>query len=525
MIENAQILLIDDDDESSQSLRTVLAFLGESIMASTSAAWKTQVQESGLNSSQFSAAIVANCSERGLEALIQELHTWEGGLPFILVGEQHLPEELDSKLRSAITAQLPAQLSYQPLLDALHKAKIFHEHYNRLRDFDGVRDFNMFRSLVGESDALQKVRYMMGQVACKEVSVLITGESGTGKEVVARNLHLNSNRSEKPFIPINCGAIPRELLESELFGHEKGAFTGAIASRAGRFELADGGTLFLDEIGDMPLSMQVKLLRVLQERSFERVGGVNTLQADVRILAATHKDLEQMIERGEFRQDLYYRINVFPIEMPSLRERPEDIPLLLNELITIMESEKRGSIRFNSAAISSLCNYEWPGNVRELANLVERMAILYPHGIVGVEDLPEKFRKILDGNAASPLNSTGLDASKDASVVPLQKRSIQSGAAALDSGSGLLPLSGIDLKEYLSNLEKDLIEKALSDSSGVVARAADRLQLGRTTLVEKMRKYNLQKPQESDSQPSSVEGSSEGVEAPDIASKNKSASV
>jgi len=521
MIENAQILLIDDDDESSQSLRTVLAFLGESIMASNSAAWKIQVQESGLNGSQFSTAIVANCSAKGLASLIQELHTWEAGLPFILVGEQHLPEELDSKLRSAITAQLPAQLSYQPLLDALHKAKIFHEHYNRLRDFDGVRDFNMFRSLVGESDALQKVRYMMGQVACKEVSVLITGESGTGKEVVARNLHLNSNRSEKPFIPINCGAIPRELLESELFGHEKGAFTGAIASRAGRFELADGGTLFLDEIGDMPLSMQVKLLRVLQERSFERVGGVNTLQADVRILAATHKDLEEMIERGEFRQDLYYRINVFPIEMPSLRERPEDIPLLLNELITIMESEKRGSIRFNSAAINSLCNYEWPGNVRELANLVERMAILYPHGIVGVEDLPEKFRRYHDANAASPLSSVGLDPSADESVVPLQKRPAQRDPAALDSGSDLLPLSGIDLKEYLSNLEKDLIEKALSDSSGVVARAADRLQLGRTTLVEKMRKYNLQKSQEPESQPSSAQD----VEASAVAGENKSASV
>ena len=273
MIENAQILLIDDDEGSSHNLKTVLAFLGESVTSSTSAVWKTQVEEGGLKSSQFSAAIIANCSEKGLASLIQQLHTWEGGLPFILVGEQYLPKDLDSQLRSCIAAQLPAQLSYQPLLDALHKAKIFHEHFNRLRDFDGVRDFTMFRSLVGESEALQKVRYMMGQVASKEVSVLITGESGTGKEVVARNLHLSSNRSEKPFIPINCGAIPRELLESELFGHEKGAFTGAIASRAGRFELADGGTLFLDEIGDMPLSMQVKLLRVLQEHSFERVGG------------------------------------------------------------------------------------------------------------------------------------------------------------------------------------------------------------------------------------------------------------
>ena len=513
MIENTHILLIDDDDGSSQSLRTVLEFLGESITPSQSTDWRKQVQQSGLKSSQFSAAIVANCSDAGIVNVLQELHSWEGGLPFILVGEHQLPEEVDAQMQSCITARLSAQLSYQPLLDALHKAKIFHEHFNRLRDFDGVRDFNMFRSLVGESDALQKVRYMMGQVANKEVSVLITGESGTGKEVVARNLHLNSNRSDKPFIPINCGAIPRELLESELFGHEKGAFTGAIASRAGRFELADGGTLFLDEIGDMPLSMQVKLLRVLQEHSFERVGGVNTLQSDVRILAATHKDLEEMIELGEFRQDLYYRINVFPIEMPSLRERPEDIPLLLNELITIMESENRGSVRFNSVAIKALCSYDWPGNVRELANLVERMAILYPHGIVGLEDLPEKFRSLAidDAGLSAP---TGIGT--DASVVPLQKRAIQTEGAA-PSAADLLPLNGIDLKEYLSNLEKDLIEKALSDSSGVVARAADRLQLGRTTLVEKMRKYNLQKSQERE-----VQSDAQDEEPED---KNKSASV
>ena len=172
--------------------------------------------------------------------------------------------------------------------------------------------------------------------------------------MVARSLHLNSNRADKPFIPINCGAIPSELLESELFGHEKGAFTGAISARVGRFELADGGTLFLDEIGDMPLNMQVKLLRVLQERSFERVGGVETIQTDVRIIAATHKDLEQMIRDEKFREDLYYRLNVFPIEMPPLRNRSEDVPLLLNELITSLESERRGSVRFNSGAIDSL---------------------------------------------------------------------------------------------------------------------------------------------------------------------------
>ena len=276
---------------------------------------------------------------------------WEAGCPCIVVGEFGSSIDFAAEIRSQITEILPSKLSHQLLLNAIHKAKLFHEHFNRLRDLKEVRDFNMFRSLVGNSAEIWRVRRMMGQVAAKEVSVLITGESGTGKEVVARNLHLNSSRADKPFIPINCGAIPRELLESELFGHEKGAFTGAVSSRAGRFELADGGTLFLDEIGDMPLSMQVKLLRVLQEKSFERVGGINTLQSDVRILAATHKDLEQMIESGEFRQDLYYRLNVFPIEMPPLRARAEDVPLLLNELISVMESEGRGSVRFNSGAI------------------------------------------------------------------------------------------------------------------------------------------------------------------------------
>lgn len=491
MPENAQILLIDDEPKSTQNLQAVLTFLGETAASVSSESWAAELAAAGLKSEQFSVVIVSNCTGDRLSTLLQELQQWQAGLPFILIGECELPTDLAAELLTRITAELPEKLTYQPLLDALHKARVFHEHSNRLRDFDGIRDFNMFRSLVGESEALQKVRYMMGQVADKEVSVLITGESGTGKEVVARNLHLNSSRADKPFIPINCGAIPRELLESELFGHEKGAFTGAIAPRAGRFELADGGTLFLDEIGDMPLSMQVKLLRVLQEHSFERVGGVDTLKSDVRILAATHQNLEDMIEQGEFRQDLFYRINVFPIEMPSLRERPEDIPLLLNELIGIMESQNRGSVRFNSAAIRTLCDYAWPGNVRELANLVERMAILYPHTIVGVSDLPEKFRarQAVGENAGEtqPGPSTAVEDQNHSK-------------APSDGGSELLPLSGIDLKEYLSNLEKSLIGKALADSGGVVARAADRLQLGRTTLVEKMRKYDLQKSKEAESQ-------------------------
>jgi len=295
--------------------------------------------------------------------------------------------------------------------------------------------------------------------------------------VVARNLHYHSHRRNKPFVPVNCGAIPAELLESELFGHEKGAFTGAINSRPGRFELAEGGTLFLDEIGDMPLNMQVKILRVLQEHTFERVGSNKTIKANVRIIAATHKDLEKMIEEGTFREDLYYRLNVFPIEMPSLRERVEDLPLLLNELISRLENEKRGSIRFNSAAIMSLCRHEWHGNVRELANLVERLAILHPYGVIGVNELPKKFRHVDEGD--------------EQYTPPVVADVTQSeGLAGVDSPA-LLPVNGLDLREYLQDLECSLIQQALDDANGVVARAAEKLSIRRTTLVEKMRKYNI----------------------------------
>ncbi|MFW5824980.1 MAG: sigma 54-interacting transcriptional regulator, partial [Marinobacter sp.] len=268
------------------------------------------------------------------------------------------------------------------------------------------------------------------------------------------------------------------------FGHEKGAFTGAITARVGRFELAEGGTLFLDEIGDMPLNMQVKILRVLQERTFERVGSNRTQSADVRIIAATHKNLEEMIEKGEFREDLYYRLNVFPIEMPPLRERVEDIPLLINELIARMEKEKRGSLRLNSAAILSLCRHDWPGNVRELANLMERLAIMHPYGVIGVQELPKKFRYVDDYDEDEALHgdhppSTGMP-----------------GLVGLDAPA-LLPVNGIDLKDYLSNLEKQLIQQALDEANGVVARAAEKLCIRRTTLVEKVRKYGLREGEDS----------------------------
>ncbi len=478
MTETNKILLIDDEERSCRDLEVILHFLGEVVVAGNSKGWLSSRDSDVTASGFYCLALVGSCRELSLPDLLRELHKWDEGLPVVILGEGRLSNLADSDFFKNVTSTLSFPLTYQPVLDALHQAKVFREHYNRLRDLGGVRDYNMFRSLVGSSVAIEEIREMMGQVANKEVTVLITGESGTGKEVVARNLHLNSLRADEPFVPINCGAIPRELLESELFGHEKGAFTGATASREGRFELANGGTLFLDEIGDMPLSMQVKLLRVLQERSFERVGGIKTITTDVRIIAATHQNLEEMIARGEFRQDLYFRINVFPIEMPPLRSRSEDVPLLLNELIASMEGEKRGSVRFNSSAIAALKKYHWPGNVRELANLVERMAILHPHGIVGEQDLPSHLQSAPGSQAAS-------------------QESLPHGGEIdreeIDNNESFeaLPLEGLDLKEYLSSLEKDLICQALSDSGGVVARAADRLHMRRTTLVEKIRKYDL----------------------------------
>jgi sigma-54 specific flagellar transcriptional regulator A len=343
----------------------------------------------------------------------------------------------------------------------------------------------LFRSLVGKSAPMQSVRQEIGQVAKSDANVLIQGKSGTGKEVVARNVHYNSSRRNNPFVPINCGAIPADLLESELFGHEKGAFTGAITARNGRFAMAEGGTLFLDEIGEMTMAMQVKLLRVLEERVFERVGGTTTIQADVRIIAATNRDLEEMVAAGKFRVDLYYRLDVFPINLPTLKDRKEDIPLLVNELITRLEHNNRGSVRFTSDAIIAMARYDWPGNVRELGNQIERMAIKFPGGLVQARNLPEKLRGLVAGDVAE------LDL-EEIEMMMEEDHSIQLPETNNSSVPAVhLPTEGFDLKTYISNIEINIIQEALNKSDGVIAHAAKTLGLRRTTLAEKMRKYNI----------------------------------
>ncbi len=349
------------------------------------------------------------------------------------------------------------------------------------------------QSLEGNSPAINAVKKMINQVAKTDANVLILGESGTGKEIVARMIHRASDRADKPFVPVNCGAIPAELLESELFGHVKGAFTGAISDRVGRFELAKGGTLFLDEIGDMNFSMQVKLLRVLQERSFERVGSNKTQEADVRIVAATHQNLEEHIREGKFREDLYYRLNVFPIEMPALRDRTEDIEPLINSMVSRLSNE-RGGYTLSPEVLRVLENYSWPGNVRELSNLVERLRILFPSDSVDVKDLPAKYRANLPEGlttAAEQKSHEGTaqqSASQSATPAASDGFPAASGVAKIDLSSG-----NFDLKAHLNEIEHTLIRQALDESDGVVARAAKLLNLRRTTLVEKLRKLNLQR--------------------------------
>jgi DNA-binding NtrC family response regulator len=324
-----------------------------------------------------------------------------------------------------------------------------------------VRDQYRLEQLIGASEPIRHVLEFVKKVADSDSTVMIQGESGTGKELVARMLHFNSFRKDRPLVPVNCGAIPENLLESELFGHEKGSFTGATHSRMGRFELANGGTIFLDEIGEMSLPLQVKLLRVLQEREFERVGGNRTIHVDVRIIAATNQDLETLVEEKRFRKDLFYRLNVIPIMMPSLRERRSDIPLLIDHFLTRFNQAKRTEVSGVAPdALQMLTEYDWPGNIRELENMIERLVVLKKHGILSIGDLPEKI-------------------SRKASNSDLQEQFVR------------FSEDGIYLSREVEQYEKHLIMEALRKANGVTSRAAQLLHLNRTTLVEKLKRKGV----------------------------------
>ena len=455
------LLLIDADEARRQQLNGLLDSMGVGpVYTCGPHEWRYRIDRGdGIQTVLLGPSPGTN-EQLGLYEALRE---WRPQLPVVLYHGRDQSIPVDIELSAACFVRVfewpikQAQLS--PLLQQAFE-------YVCRQQPALARSPELFRALVGKSDGIRHVRELIDRVSNTDATVLILGESGTGKEVVARNLHYHSPRRGKPFVAVNCGAIPSDLLEGELLGHEKGAFTGAISARAGRFELAEGGTLFLDEVGDMSLAMQVKLLRVIESRTYERVGGTRTIDTNVRIIAATHRNLERLMEEGRFREDLFYRLNVFPISMPPLRQRAEDIPLLVAELNARLMRERGVCIRLAPTAMEVLQRYNWPGNVRELANLVERLAILHPDAMVELEHLPIKYR-------AAPKMNLPPETEERATL------------------HAKLPPGGLDLKEYMNNIEYNLIMQALSEAGGVVAHAASLLKLPRTTLVEKLRKYGV----------------------------------
>ena len=540
---DAKVIVIEPSDAQARTLVTVLRFLDLEPMHVHDLA---ELQKYQRNSTHDWLAIIVGpetVTTQGAQ-LVAHLRSIAQPLPLIYLSNTGLPKIAETSGDLA-WFHLDLPVKQRRLSAVLHQAQ------NVRNGHPTQPGTHSFRPS-GSSRAMRAVHRLVEQVAPFDTGVLILGESGTGKEMVARHIHELSGRAGHPFVPVNCGAIPADLLESELFGHEKGAFTGALSTRLGRFEFAEGGTLFLDEIGDMSLQMQVKLLRVLQERSFERVGSNKTIRCDVRIIAATHRDLEEAISAGRFREDLYYRLNVFPVQMPPLRERLEDLPVLIEHLVQRQGQISGRHIRLADEAIACLARYRWPGNVRELSNLLERLAILFPEHTITVADLPDRYRNggaaglgaaggggtggtgaagpgatgpgaagrgsaawasdgLALGSAADPivavdpcvanyetLHATAQFATEEFATGRLAPRELATGgyateefATLLDHAEATLPRGGIDLKDHLSTIEIGLIRKALEDADGTVAGAARLLNIRRTTLVEKLRKYRL----------------------------------
>jgi sigma-54 dependent transcriptional regulator, flagellar regulatory protein len=507
---DAKVIVIEPTDSEGVALTALLRFLDlEAVHVHDLAEFNSLPQR---NAPELLAVIVGkHIVEFQGAPLVAALRAMRQPLPVIYLSSDGLP-------KLAETSGDLAWLHLETPVKQRRLSSVLDQAYNVRGGHPTQPGSHHFRPS-GTSRAMRAVHRLIEQVAPFDTNVLILGESGTGKEMVARHVHELSGRTNHPFVPVNCGAIPADLLESELFGHEKGAFTGALSTRLGRFEFAEGGTLFLDEIGDMSLQMQVKLLRVLQERSFERVGSNKTMRCNVRIIAATHRDLEAAISAGRFREDLFYRLNVFPLQMPPLRERLEDLPILIDHLLQRQGQSGARSIRLDKDAMNCLGRNPWPGNVRELSNLLERLAILFPGQTINAADLPERYR-------GSALTTRGPSVAAAGEAVPFLARPpalieaqtplahaplvemelgeeeevcdlVEAVEAPVDAPhvyeilEGQLPRGGIDLKDHLSAIEVGLIRRALVEADGTVAEAARLLRIRRTTLVEKLRKYRL----------------------------------
>ncbi|MDF1614782.1 sigma-54-dependent transcriptional regulator [Desulfurivibrio dismutans] len=401
----------------------------------------------------------------GLE-LLKTVKSINPSLPVIMITAFGEVEKAVAAMRTGAFNYLTKPFDNDELLVSIRKAV---EHYEVVRENTRLRaeisERTSYARMVGKNPRMREIYGLIEKVAPTPTSVLITGESGTGKELVARAVHSNSRRCEAPFISLNCAGLPESLLESELFGHEKGAFTGAVALRKGRFELADGGTLFLDEVGEMPLSLQVKLLRVIQERTFERVGGSRTIKVDVRIIAATNKDLKEEVETGKFREDLYYRLNVVHIHLPPLRERTDDIPMLAKHFVAKFARElHRPGLQIQPETISLLGTLPWEGNIRELENAIERAAVLCSNEVITPEDVQP------ENTSDQPGDGWGDNLQLEQCIPP-----------------------DTPLPEILNTIEKKMVAEALAKADYVQTRAADNLGITKSLLQYKIKKYGLQK--------------------------------
>ena len=461
-----RILIIDDEEGIRLSLRGILEDEGFRIVEAESGEQGLELLGTDIPDMVFLDIWLPGMD--GLEALEIISNDYEG-LPVIMISGHGTIETAVQALKKGAFDFIEKPLSLEKVVVAARNAMEF----SRLRQENQALKTRISSeqpvSLTGESPAIADLNSVIGRVAPTDSWVLITGENGTGKEIVARSIHHQSNRADKPMVAVNCAAIPEELIESELFGHEKGAFTGADKAQEGKFELADGGTLFLDEIGDMSLKTQAKILRILQEQSFEHVGGRKTITVDVRVIAATNKDLAEEIRAGNFREDLYYRLKVFPLELPPLRDRVEDIPLLINDFVaTLVRQHGFKPISFDAGAVRALGGYPWPGNVRELKNFVERMFIMHAGETVTADLLPPEF------GAAPPAPKTEeRDEPEDAMV-------------------DLIADGPTDLKQARAEFEARFLETKLREFEGNISQLAKAIGLERSSLYRKLKTYNIQ---------------------------------
>ena len=465
--DNASILIVDDDPALLQSLKEILEAEGYEVATAADGE-----QGLALIKEQAFDLVLSDLALPGLDGmeLLKYLRREQPACPCIIITGF-------GSITNAVTAMRHGAYDYftKPVDPtelrlvvgrALEHRRLKWENLHLKKQLQ--RRFG-FANMVGNSDPITKVFELIRKVAESDSNVLILGESGTGKELIAHAIHYNSPRTEGPLIPVNCAAIPEELLESELFGHERGAFTHAVRTRIGRFEQANGGTIFLDEISEMSPGLQVKILRVLQDHSFERIGGIKTIRVDIRVIAATNRNLEELVSQNKFREDLFYRLNVIPIRVPPLRERASDIPLPVQHFLEVFSRTKKKPLRRLSPAVQDLlCRYPWPGNVRELENLMERLVILTEGEVIEVTDLPEKFQRLI--------------------LPPLEKPED-------------FPERGIHFTDAVQSFERNLILKALRQSNWVKSQAALLLHLNRTTLLEKMKKQNIPSNPDSPSRP------------------------